>query len=502
MAIDFNVSKPIQVKATSEVQTKSLRFQFSDQAKFSYFEEQSLGASSSVFLYGLDQRFFDISLNGFHLSDPSTPLGAFNLSQISGAYGLKVGDTNSLKTIKLETSDEGSNLFTKGSQLSEYALGGNYNSKTFNLSASTSKSGGFNQSTLGTEKDYTVDHHLNFGYSFKYKKLKLDSSVFYTHQKQDYDVPLLEVDQAYSKTDTLLVGQKMDYSDFKLNAAYSLSDKSFREEDLVLDTSQEFSFKGESIQVKTVFRDKISFMTLLEQSRLSEDVSFKFFYEDLKITDDIEADSEIFWTKKRGLYFNSLFRFKKIFSLFYKEQPPSLFQIEFNNKNLKPQRSMGAKLFTDFSIQDFDFRFEAFYQRTFNQIEFDVNASEYINFEESENLFSSLTFAFKELSFFVQALRAKNLVLNLDLPRRSKWVLGLNFEKNIKDLRLDLRFKWNSSRRAFDQTRLSSVWTSQFNLSYKHFTLSVSNLIGQNKPIIKNFSRRPLTFELLYSYNF
>ncbi len=501
-AKDFNLSESIMVKASSEVVNESLRTQFSDQPKFSYFEEQSLGASSSVFLYGLDQRYFDVTLNGFHLSDPSTPLGAFNLSQIAGVYGLRVGDTNNLKTIKLETKTMESNFFTKGSQLLEYALGGTYGADNFDISASTSKSGGFNQSTFGTEKDYTFDYHLNFGYRFKYKNLKLDTSFFYTHQNQDYDVPLFETEQAYSKTETLLIGKKITYDNFKLFASYSLSDRVFKEERIFPDTDQQFSFKGESVQIKSMYKDKLSLLLLSEKTELSEDFSIKVFYENFNFSKNITMDSEIFWTEKRGLYFDSLLKIKNFFSIFYKELPPSLFQLEFNNTNFKPQKSIGAKIFRDFSIKSFDFRFETFYQRAFNQIEFDLNTSKYLNFEESENLFSSLTFAFEDLSFFVQALRAKNLVLNLDLPRRSKWVFGFNFEKNIKSLKLDLRLKWNSPRKAFDGSRLSSVWTSQFNIKYKGFTVSIDNVIDQKKPIIKNFSRRPLTFELLYSYNF
>ena len=493
-AKSFNLSEPIKVRANIENSSQALRSYFSDRPEFTYFEDQSLGAASSVFLYGLDQRYVEIKLNGFNVIDSSTPLGVLNLSQISGVSGLEVERFKASQAINLKTTSKNqkSKLLLKGSQLGEYGTNLSLVSKKMNFKVGASRAGGFNQTNIGSEKDWTEDQYASLDYETNLGLLKSETSLFFSRQEQDYDSVFTGVQDAVGESDFFLVGNKIEIKDYKLHLSYSMSNRVFTEDDEIN------KFKGESFQTELFYKKWLSVLFFTESNNDLDDQSVKFEvrpYENLR--------TSLMWSNLRDYFLDIEWFLIKDFSLFYKEIPASLFQINFDPEvELTPQRSIGLRFFQDFNIKDIDFRFDGLYQRAFDQIEFVVQDMAYQNFERSEVVFASLMMSYKDYSLYAQGQRAKNLVQDLDLPRRPRWVLGFDYQPSFKAVNIDLGLRWNSSLKAFDQSRLSSFWTSRLDIEYKSFHFVVMNVLNQDKPIFRDFKRRPTTLELQYSYEF
>jgi hypothetical protein len=447
-----------------------------------------------VFLYGLDQRYVDIQINGFNVVDSSTPLGVLNLSQLSGVKGLEIERFKTDQIINLNTHNkkQKSRFNISGTQFGEYGTSLKINKKRWQLNAGLNRAGGFSQTFIGDEKDWTDDRYLTLDYETQIFDLKSSSHIFYTGQNQDYDSVFNNTENAESETSFLLAGQKVKFNDYEIRLSYTLSDREFIEDSSVN------SFKGENFQSNFLYKKWFSLIVSSESNNDLSDQSIKL---DLKPFKTVKTS--FLWTKLREQFFSFEWAPYEEISFFYKELPASLFQINFDPSiELDPQKSFGLKLFRDFKFYGIDYRIDALYQKAFDQIEFVTPQMAYQNFERSEVIFGSITASYSKLSFYLQGQRAKNLAQNEDLPRRPKWILGLDYEDKIGLIHYDLGLRWNSSFKAFDQSNLSSFWTSQINAKYKSFRFVVMNVLNQDRPIFRDFRRRPVTFELHYSYDF
>ena len=469
----FVIADPIVVDA--DLGEDSLRSYFSSRPEFNYFEDQSLGAASSVFLYGLDQRYLDIKLNDYSLSDASTPLGSFNLSQISGVRGLKVERG---KALNLNTNKD-SSVHVTGSDLGEYGV--SLNLSTFKVGFN--RVGGFNQTSFGEEKDWTEDGYISFDYVKEFSKLKWESNIFFNQQDQDYDNIFTHDENARVVSEFFLLGQKIAYKDLRVQASFMQVERDFFSDEL----------SSDKVQLELFFKELLSASLYRESNNQIKDdlAEVGLNYESL--------DFKLLWSDMRGYFFDMEFHPIKEVDIFYNETPASLFQI---NYYLNKQKAFGLRYFDDFKLKNIDVRVDGFFQRAFDQVEFVAQSMSYQNFERVENIFSSVYVSYLSYGFLVQAQRAKNLLQNTSLPRRPAWVLGFDYEHLISGLELDIGLKWSSAMRAFDQSKLSSFWTSELSLKYKDFQLIVKNVLNQKKQIFRDFKRRPTTFTLQYSYAF
>ena len=495
-AESFTLSEPIKVQARINHETQALRSYFSDRPEFMYFEDQSLGAASSVFLYGLDQRYIKIKFNGFNVVDASTPLGVVNLSQISGVRGLSVEryKTDLSINIKTHLQSKKSKWFIQGSQLGEFGSSVNLNKKNWNFKAGAARTGGFNQTFLGEEKDWTDDGYFSFDYKKNLSNIETSTHLFYSVQNQDYDDLFNAVEEAEGEAHFLLLGQKLKFEKFKVNLSYTLSNRVF-----IIEEKKGIDFQGKNFQSEFIYNKWFSFLLSLESNKHLDDQYAKVEVRPLE-----SFRASFMWSRLRNQFFDMEWQPFNEISLFYKEIPASLFQINFHpSSKLKPQRAMGLKLFKDFSFKSIDFRFDGLYQYAFDQIEFVSSSMRYENFERSETIYSSLLASCKSYSLFIQAQRAKNLIQNLDLPRRPRWIVGFDYERAWEKVNFDLGLRWNSSLKAFDQTDLNSFWTSQLNVQYRNFHFVVINVLNQDRrSIFRDFRRRPITFKLHYGYEF
>jgi len=493
-AESFYIHEPIIVDAGVSEESDSLRTYFSDSSVFNYYEDQSLGAAPSVFLYGLDQRYVNFKMNGFDLTDPSTPLGVINASQISGLRGVEVEryKTDSSLNLKTKASESPSQLRLSGTHLGEHSIFISLNEENLNLKAGVSRAGGFNQTSLGDEKDWTKDKFIAFDYSEKFNDLEWSTHIFYNRQEQDYDSLFESIEDAIAKSEFLLFGQKIKLGDFKLQLSHTRSKRVFDELGNVL------SFKGDRLQAEAFYKTWISTSYYTESNNEIEDHLFSF---NVKPFNDLSL--KFLHSKLRGEFFDFEYNPIEELGFFYKEIQASLFQINFDpDINLKKQKAFGLKAHEKLKFRKLEIFLDSLFQKSFDQVEFSPAEFNFVNFEEAEVLFASMVLKYLSYKFYAQGQRAKNTVLNVDLPRRPKWVFGFDYEKDFKGLSLDLGLNWNSSMRAFDGGKLSSFWTSDLGIEYKGFRFVVKNVLNQKKQIFRDFKRRPTTFELQYGYEF
>jgi len=79
---------------------------------------------------------------------------------------------------------------------------------------------------------------------------------------------------------------------------------------------------------------------------------------------------------------------------------------------------------------------------------------------------------------------------------------GLDYEINFKGFSAEIEGAWHSSRKAFDQTRLSDFFTTRLSAERNGFQIVVTNVLNQDTEIYRSFRRKPVTLELNYLYRF
>ena len=493
--VGFNIEKPIIIEGEGdETHSNRLRDYFSDIPEFNYFGSQSIGANASVFMYGLDQRYFDIEYNGHQLEDPTTPLGALEISSLSRLSGMKVLKNPKNQSINLVNKARTSSLEAQLTSLEEASVDGFYkaNNNIF-FKSGFSRLGGFNQTQVGSEKDWTEEFFIAPSFNFKVKDYELITDVLYTYKNQDYDSFISESEDSKGVSNYFFFGQTVKRKKRSYKASYTQIQKSFKEGY----NFEPFDLSATVVNAEFGYNDSFKIKSQFEKNNDLEDSKLYFSYIK-KYFGFYFIASEI-----RGEFYSVDLKPTENITLFYKEIEPSLFQISFNESEiLKKQKAYGLQYENNYSYKEVDFRLSFLYQRAFDQVEYNFASNNYTNFQKVENAFLNLLSQWKNFGIYMQLQQAKNLQSNKPLPRRSPLSFGLDHRFKLHGFKGEFRLAWHSKRKAFDETDLSDFMTTRLALRRKRFQIVVTNVLNQDTEIYKNFKRKPITLELNYLYKF
>ena len=276
-------SEEVGVQEEASESTGFTETTFSEDPRFNYFEMTSLNANASLFLDGLDQRFLDLTYNGFSLRDPSHPTGIFNVAVFSALRGQKLRLNNaSGLDVSIENKDIsrlsfGLNSLREAFWNAEQAFC--ETDKCFSVGVSLKRGGGYSQIEQGDEKDYYDDINLNFSRTSFKTNYTAKTHFLYSGRKLDEDTAgfltdtTVESETAESKNSTLLLGQ--DYEFFKkarLKAFYLGSYRSQRDE------PQGFSFRqrGGVFELEAEYKKSFSAKAFRESYNLYSSHDYDF----------------------------------------------------------------------------------------------------------------------------------------------------------------------------------------------------------------------------------
>lgn len=492
---------------------------FRDASRFNYFEDQSLRGSGSLFVEGVDQRFLELTYNGFSLRDPSQPSGVFNINALSN-----LGDTRlTLKGssgLNVETGvRESSQLSISGSQLGEAEMDSAYGtcSETScrSLGLSLKRGGGFSQAADGAENDYFEEVTLNFSNSlFKGHKDFKTHFLYYGQRLDEDNINALadlssESSVAESINSVLFLGQEVGLGEkIKLKASYLSSYRNQKDEEAGLSFRQFGEVVDFSLEHSNLFKIKGFKEDFNLYSSKGTDLGGVLSHKS-SLKSGGSLSLELGKSEKRDYNWDLELGFKN-FILFYKGVAPSLFQQDYNNEfaasrlSLDTQKVLGGRVLKNFKFNKVKFKVVQSYSRFYNFIDFDLSSNSYKNLGELENIFSSLELQYSGALFFIQHQISKEVEgQKRDLPRRPRWTLGLSGRQKIsKPLSVFVSLKWLSERQAFDQTELKKTWLSEVRFDYKSFKLSATNVLNQKELFYKNLSRKSLAISLSYAKKF
>lgn len=492
---NFKFDKPIIVESeTVEFNNTRLRDYFSDIPEFNYFGSQAIGASASVFMYGLDQRYFDINYNGYKLEDPTTPLGALEVSSLSRLSGMKVVKNPREQSLNVLNKSESNSVGGQVTSLKEFSVDGFYKAnKNFFLKSGFSRLGGFNQTQLGSEKDWTEEVFIAPSLKFKIDDYQLSTDFLYTYKDQDFDSFLSGEEDSEGVSRYLFAGQSVKRKKTNLKFSYTQIRKTFNEG---LDF-EPFNFEAKVLNAEFTYNESLQLKSQFETNGELEDSKIYFSY--IKDSFGFYFSS----SKLRGEFYSLDLKPTKTITLFYKEIEPSLFQITFNEgQELEKQKALGLQYENSYTYKEVDFKLSFLYQRSFDQVEYNFISNTYENFQRVENVFFNLLSQWKSLGLYIQIQSAEDLVLNQSLPRRSPLSFGLDYKFKLRDFTGAIQAAWHSERKAFDGSELSNFMTSSLALGRKRFQIVVTNVLNQDSQVYKDFRRKPVTVELNYLYKF
>jgi len=491
----------------------------SQDPRFNHYENQSLRSFSSVFLEGVDQRFLELSFHGFSVRDPSTPTGVFNLASFSALKSQRI-DLRGGAGLAIESArSDRSYIEGDVSNLGEASAAAVFSrcratDHCQSFEAVLKRGGGFSQMDAGVENDYFEEVSLSGSRDYRAFGRKLTSHFFYYGQQLDLDSvgPLssevIESLSAEALNSIYFIGQEVELSKkHKLMLSYTNSYRNQKDEDLGLSFRQ----SGEVLESTYVFDKDFRLKVFSEHFDLysSSDEDIGFDVQKLFSWKDFVTEVSIGKTELRSLNW-SLEAGYKNFVIFYKGLPPSLFQQSYNNEfssstNLRSQSFVGMRHSQSYSFFDkAQIKWSWSYSRIFDFVDFDLNANSYKNLERVENFFMGLDFIRGPLHVFVQNQVARQIgSLNVDLPRRAPWTLGLRVQEVQKSfLKFNGGIKWLSKRPAFDQTELEATWLADLGVSYKNFNITLTNVFSNQEVVFKNLSRKPFSASLSFQKNF
>lgn len=482
---------------------ETLRGQLSDRPEFNYFEQEALGSAASLFSYGLDQRYVDVSLNGFSLKDASSPLGVLDLSTLSSLKGAVIS-SHSRSDFSLESKLTNKNFVSFGlgslktfnAHLSLNSCGEGACRKT---SISGNRYGGYNQSLNGSEKDFVEDQNFHHYAWNKFGGLKNEYQIVYVHRDGDYDFFGLDDATTTFQVDYMAVGDRLSFKKGRgLFVNFNQSIRHFRK-----NSQKSYFSRGQNFEAGGEF-DGFSLKYLEERASDFKDQGAEaaYNYKDLaSLTYTSFKERKEAWALKLTPL--------SFVEVYYKETLPSLFQIDYQLQNfpaasaLKTQKSYGVSLNKSWNLRGaINFETKALYQRAKDQIEWNNSSFSYANFEKVENIFLQMGLDYKVIYIYAQAQRAKALEEDKDLPNRSRWAFGGKLKNRYKKLYYGLGLVWNSHRSDFTGSKIPSFTNLTADINYKNWSLAAYNVLDQDKIIYANTARSPFRIELKYTHLF
>jgi|GEM_PF-2542411 len=519
----YTYSEPVVIGAEVGEQAADLATLLDTSSRFNYYENQSLRSFSSVFVGGVDQRFFETNYNGFSLRDPSSTSGIFNMASLAALKGNRLLLTGGASLEIAQSTAEKSYIQGSLSNLKEFSLAGEHKkcgSKGCSaVEVVAQKTGGFSQVSGGLEEDFSKELNLSWSQSFKSGETRFKSHLLYYGQILDLDslnpsgVVTSESETAESLNSVLFAGQEVElFNAHNIKISYTSSYRN--QKDLNPDPPSlplSFRQRGEVFEMGYSFKNHLNLKIFNERFNLysSKGLDTGFKMNKLFSMSDFVADVSLGKTKLRSAEWSVELGYKN-FVLFYKGLPPSLFQQAYNDEfsvglnDLNAQEFLGAKQSGESKIFDSLLKWNLSYSRIYRFVDFDSSSNSYENLGEVENFFAGLSWHKGPFEVFMQNQVSRQIrKVKKDLPRRAPWTLGLRYKKKMfKQIVFGSGVRWLSKRKAFDQSDLKATWMADIHLSYKSVRLTCTNVFAERDPVFKNLGRRPFTANLSYQKNF